>query len=1034
MKENSDLILYKASAGSGKTYTLAKEYIKILAINPYDYNKILAVTFTKKATAEMKTRIIEYLSLLERKDADVTTLRALIIDEIKQENDIDVSPFFDQHIHIALQLILHNYSHFNISTIDSFFQSIIRSFAKELDLPIGMEVELDTDLVINKAVEAMLKEYKTDKDAFSRWIEAYVIDLIEEDKSWKIENHISKFAQQLLKEEYQLIANATAEDFDIETYKAVLNELKQTVFSYKRFMDEKVQQVEAQIKQENLDISAYFQGNRSVQSFINNTKNYEPEANSYIQGMLNGSEDLFSKQVSKNVVLANQLTTAWNAYIQPFIVEVLSYKEKHELSYNSSEIVLKHIYAFALLEYINTQIKIYKSEKDLILISDTNQIVSLISKHEDVPFIFEKSANFLEYILIDEFQDTSQLQWDGMLPLLLEILQKQNGKVLIVGDPKQSIYRWRGGKMELIIDGIKQGMPNNWQTRKDEPLTKNFRSAHEIVTFNNAFFASVKQQIHLNNSLFEQVYTDAHQFIQKENKKGYVSCKWLEKPNKEEKEDKHLTEILSIIKSLENTHRYSDIAVLTRTNVQGANIANFLQENNIPVVSAESLLLMTQATIKLLIAALQYVLHPTETFYRVKLNYLYAQFMKAENSEQYLSQKTAFIENKIPFFKAENVALLSAVSINELTFLILQAVGLDMCRDSYIVRFQDVVYKFEQQHTGSLRAFLVYWEEQKEKLSILPPEGMDAVKLYTIHKSKGLQFPVVILPYANWSMQPKSDTTKWIKCAQEPFNKLHAFPVPLQKKLEKSYFSEIYQQELDMTYIDNVNMLYVAMTRPEEQLYILSTIEKTDKEVLPNTMSKFLKRILTQVALPNASHDEHVFIFGTPAVNNTTTSETLSTFVLQATSFQAYQSTLSLKQSAYFNEAQEKGAILHEILSNITEPSQLDKAVVQTAPHDTAYFQQEATKVLQFFEQQNWIGSQWQALNERDVWYNNEILRPDKVLLNDTVCIIIDFKTGAKEKAHIQQVQKYKTAYTALLAQQVQTYLLYTDTLELQEV
>jgi ATP-dependent exoDNAse (exonuclease V) beta subunit len=206
MSTSSQLILYRASAGSGKTYTLAKEYLKIVIRNPYDYNKILAVTFTRKATGEMKGRIIEYLSLLEKKAKKVDGLRKSIIEEINQNFSEDISGRFDENVHTALQLILHDYSNFNISTIDSFFQGIIRSFAKELDLPIGMEVELDTDSIIDLAVQAMLKEYKTDKDAFSKWIEEYLHDLIEEDKSWKIEKHISKLARQILSEEYQLLA------------------------------------------------------------------------------------------------------------------------------------------------------------------------------------------------------------------------------------------------------------------------------------------------------------------------------------------------------------------------------------------------------------------------------------------------------------------------------------------------------------------------------------------------------------------------------------------------------------------------------------------------------------------------------------------------------------------------------------------------------------------------------------------------------------------------------------------------------------
>jgi ATP-dependent helicase/nuclease subunit A len=1039
MRKSSNLVLYKASAGSGKTYALAKEYLKIVLLSPGDYNKILAVTFTRKATAEMKSRIIEYLTLLEKKDKKLEGLRNVVIAEIKAEKDVDISQHFDGNVSKALQLILHDYSNFNISTIDSFFQGIIRSFAKELDLPIGMEVELDTGKVIGVAVQNTLKDYKQDKDEFSRWLEEYLFDLLEEDKSWKIEQNIAKLASQILGEEYQLMVMNNDQSFDIQTYKNALSELKQIIVQYKRKLDFLTKEAEQKIARDRLDLSLYFQGNRSVQSFINKTSAYAPEANSFLLKMLDDGE-LYSKTKIKEEVVIRQLEHAWNSYLKPYVQDVLEWKEEHFARYVSAELVLKNIYSLALLAYINSKLKEYKSEQNLMLISDTNHIISLIAQHEEVPFIFEKSANFLKYILIDEFQDTSSLQWNGMLPLLLEILQNVNGRVLIVGDPKQSIYRWRGGKMELIVDGIAPDLSYHWDGRKDVPLVENYRSAPEIVRFNNALFSKIRDSITLEHPLFRQVLEDVIQSEKKAELNGFVQCKWLDKKGVPEGEDIHLHEVLNIIESLNGTKRYGDIAVLTRNNADGFSVANFLQQKNIPVVSAESLLLQHQQSIKLLIAAMQYIAYPEEDFYAVKLNYLFAGFTGKEHAEQYLAKHAAeyyFFEEQISFLQRKNAQKLSAVSVLELVFLLMKELGLDIQTDSYLWRFQDIVLQHGRQQINSLVDFLEYWEANKSKLSILPPEGMDAVQIYTIHKSKGLQFPVVILPYADWSMKPKPTSSIWVKSNEPPFDELKAFPVEMNKKMESSLFASFYQKEVEATYMDNINLLYVACTRPEEQLYILSDIQKENKsDELPANVSELLKNILSGLTLENSTCTDDEFIFGKRS-EAPTSSETQKGVKSIAPGFiHNFKANLPLSGSEEHNEAQVKGNMLHTILSKVHRPDQWHKAVASTALNqkEVAIYSTAVKKVIDFFEQQQWYDASWQHLSEQSVWFKQNELRPDKVLLKEDQCIIIDYKTGAKEKKHTAQVKEYMAAYATILQRPVSGFLLYIDTLELQAV
>ena len=1040
MSNSTNLILYKASAGSGKTYALTKEYLKIILLNPYDYNKILAVTFTRKATQEMKSRIIEELSKLEKTEKDIKTieLKNAIIDEIKSAKNIDISSYFDKNANIALQLILHDYSNFNISTIDSFFQTIIRSFAKELDLPIGMEIELDTESVIQQAVQDMLKEYKTDKDSFSRWLEDFVFDLIDDDKSWKIEQQLIKLGSQLLSEEYQLLTQNNQQDFDIETYKKTLLDLKKIVLDYRKKIDDLTKQTEREIENDNLDLSLFYQGTRSVQSFINKTKSYEPATNSYLEKMLDGGE-LYSKTKLKDANSIHQLENAWNNYLMPFIQQILNHKDEHQKTYNAAEMVLKNIYAVGLLAFINTKIKEYKAAKNLVLISDTNRIISVIAEHEEVPFIFEKSANFLKYILIDEFQDTSTLQWKGMLPLLLEILQNVDGLVLIVGDPKQSIYRWRGGKMELIIDGIRPDLLYHWKNVKEISLTDNYRSAKEIIEFNNAFFTSIQKNISLDNFLFQEVLKDVKQEIIKTDVPGFVQCKWL--PKKEDDEvNTHLQETLQIIKSLENANKYSDIAILVRTNTHGAAVANYLQENNIPVVSAESLLLQNKLSIKLLIAALEYILHSNENFYAVKLNYLYAQFLEKDYIESYLvkpKNNTYFFEQQLPFFIKENVLKLTSMAMNELVFLLIQQFGLDAQTDNYILRFQDVVMQHAQNATNSIVDFLDFWNEQKNKISILPPDGIDAVKIYSIHKSKGLQFPIVIIPFCDWKMSPKTRSLIWLQNNEKPFDVLKTFPVEFSQEMENSLFELDYKKEIEATYIDNINLLYVAFTRAETQLYILSSIEKEDKkEALPQNTSRLLTNIIPTLNLKNAEINTNEFIFGKKVSKIVKEEKKIELKNIELVTIQDFKQKINLKHKIQYNDAQAKGTTLHTILANINQPNQLEKAI-NTAiltEIEIPFYTEKTKNIISLFKQNNWFDAKWHHFNERELLYNKENLRADKILLSDDVCIVIDYKTGAKEKNHITQLQEYMNVCTTTLQQKIQGYLLYVDTMELVEI
>jgi ATP-dependent exoDNAse (exonuclease V) beta subunit len=361
---------------------------------------------------------------------------------------------------------------------------------------------------------------------------------------------------------------------------------------------------------------------------------------------------------------------------------------------------------------------------------------------------------------------------------------------------------------------------------------------------------------------------------------------------------------------------------------------------------------------------------------------------------------------------------------------------LDAEMDSYLWRFQDVVLNFSQTKSTSVIDFLHYWSEKKEKLSILPPDGINAVKIYTIHKSKGLQFPVVIFPYCNWSMKPKPDATIWIKNDENPFDKLNAFPVEMIKKMENSFFVDEYQKELEATYIDNINMLYVAFTRAEEQLYILSDAEKNSSktETLPQNVSKLLYDIVPQLNLNQATHNINEFSYGNNQTITEAENDELNVIQIEPVNYHNFKEKMPLHRENNYNEAQIKGNILHTVLSKINQANQLRKAVATTTIEDVGYYTSTAQKVMEIFAEHNWFDEKWIVLNERNLYFNQQLLRADKVLLSNEECVIIDYKTGAKDNKHIQQMREYMNAYAMLYTQKISAYLVYIENTELIQV
>ncbi|MCB9034516.1 MAG: UvrD-helicase domain-containing protein [Chitinophagales bacterium] len=1032
----SSLKIINASAGSGKTYLLAKSFVELLILNPFNYRHILAITFTKKATAEMKDRVLLFLQELAQGKND--DLKQDIVATIKTNYNLEVNHLVQKNALLALQNILHNYANFNITTIDSFFQHVIRSFAKELNLPIGLNIELDTEQVIKDCVDLIFDEYNGKNTVLSNWLEKYINFTIVEDKSWKIKKNIFSLGKELLKEEFDLYYNILDNSLDFDFFEKEIVQLQQKIKALEQTVQEKIDQARAICKTYAIDYSKFSFGISTVDGFLNKAKYLELDGTTRLKKMLDGEQDFLSAKTRKEAPeIALAIENCWHNGLQNILSDIYIFEEENNKEYKTYKSALQNIYSLALLSAINDKVKTYRKKENCLLINDANHWISKITKNSSSPFIYEKTGLYLRHLLIDEFQDTSLLQWNGVLPLIIEILSQYNTTVTIVGDPKQSIYRWRGGKMDLLLYQIEQDIKNTDNIIK-KPLEKNYRSKKNIVDFNNFLFNTIKSSLSINR--LENAYESIVQESKYKEDDGFIKIEWTTKENHL---DSFLNDIQNYISQQQQSNQtinYKDIAILVRSNAEGIKIANHLQANNIPFISTESVLVKNDLSVQLIIALLYYIYDETELFYKYQLESYYTQYHQLGNlSEIFDANKTSwFIDDWLNENKTQLNTLLS-LNLSECIYIAINLLNIKTINHAYILRFLDVVQTFTQEKETNISAFLNYWEEKKESIAVLPSSEVNAVQIMTVHKSKGLQFKAVFIPFGNWRLNAKANTIFWAAANNADLSLTH-FPINIKSDLASTHFDKSYFLEQELSTIDTINLCYVAFTRAEEQLFVYY-IDKSTESKTENNLGDLIKNTLYNNQFNNSIFENNIFKYGSDVIITTkkTTANTIATATLASVNLlnQSIQTHLA-NQTSF--ETTIKGKFFHQLMelsfgigdiSNYAMQLNATYLLTNDAVQQIIH-QVNTTKTL--FANNTWLNKDYQILKERKIIYQKEVLIPDIVFKNENNIVIIDYKTGAKEKSHETQIKKYQVAYTSIFNLPCETYLLYTDDMNLIKV
>jgi ATP-dependent helicase/nuclease subunit A len=1155
------LTIYKSSAGSGKTFTLVREYVKLLIKEPNNYRHILAITFTNKATDEMKERIVRALAQLAANSPKAESLAQVLL------ADPDLKPiterFLQQQAAKALALILHNYAEFSVSTIDSFFQQILRNFAKELKIPVRYEVELDTKAVIDTLVMKLLLDVGHRKE-ITQWLEEFVFASLDDDKGWKIERQITELSERIFQEDVwenikvqidetpaeqtneknapanpklltnigQIIAETNTPNSNLgnephltQNPNTEQNSTEQNDLDNEPHLtqDQKLAQLAAQ---KELLMTAHYEKLRSLVKKLHATRHafeekmiaFGKEGLALIAGygltvkdFKVGTAGFFEKISRKNLEAPSATllkiyagdTTQWCAKtslvknkidqlidngLQDLLIETIAFYDEQLPNYYSAQEVVKNIYIYGLLHEIKDKLIDYRTENSKLLISDTNFILNSIIKgtantdtftESDAPFIFEKVGLTYHHIMLDEFQDTSNYQWKNLLPLVQNTLSEQH-RALVVGDVKQSIYRWRGGNMNLLLTGLKRDLKPFWDDDTEQELAYNYRSKYEIVRFNNSLFKAATQVLNELPALsgataINQAYQTVEQQIKK-GEGGFVQVQFL--PN-DAKSDMRWQEIaeqqtLELIDELQASGiKLNQIAILTRRNQDGSQMAKLLGEKGIKVISSESLLLNQSPKIRLLMSLLKFIADQRNVIARaeVLVNYvdIYNNWLKRQTpsaelpppitnnlhqlytDHQHPDPQNNLFNTLLPQNLIDNLSSLTKLALYEAVEEIIRHLKLNHEPDAYIQRFQDLVLEHTNQTGNDLRTFLVWWEQNqnKDKCSIIVPKGEDAITIMTVHKAKGLEFPVVIMPYADWSLKPKNGSVLWSKSNQEPYNNMGIIPLNISNRLNQSHFSAPYQTELLDTYLDNMNLLYVAFTRPTDRLYAFTPMYNPNSTAAKTGELNSLHQLL-YLALKSPHYatigqwsDNNTYTYGNNQNNTLTDAETDEVSPLTEYISNDYRQRITIKsesqkffmlfdndRSVAIRIGQQVHAVLEKTQTQTDVPNVIRKLQLKGIVNqdDIPTIEQRLHQVFNLPEVQMWFGDGWdKILCERTVMNNSRKKIPDRVMLKGKQAVIVDYKTGEKKDSYFTQVNDYAQILESMGYQVTQKYLLYIN-------
>ena len=1041
------LAIYRSSAGSGKTFTLVRNYIDYLfsAKGNNKHRKLLAVTFTKKATAEMKDRIIKELSLLANNQGSAHA------EFLRQKHSLSESQLQIKAQAILFD-ILQDYSMFAVTTIDSFFQQIVRSFAHELSLQGSYNIELDEKQIRHAAVDDFF--FNLPKDSTSPVIQqlmSIIEDNMDEGESWNPTQVVYELTAQLFKETFLLhkdsIDQLLSKADSLNQYRKELRQWRKDFFE--RFFalvkqKEKIvpPEYEDEFSQKSKRFSVFRWTKADIMKFLK-----APKELNYLRELFENTESMGKTDFARQQAIKLQ-PVAHDLYRLLFSDEA-----KKVLN---ADIILTYLPYLEIIHEVEICIRRSNKELNRLPISQTNLLLHrVIAEQSDTPFIYDKIGTRIQHYLIDEFQDTSDMQWSNFHPLVSET-NAQGNENLVVGDSKQSIYRWRNSDYALLEYQLKKDFINQ---AKENILPNNYRSDRTIVEQNNKIFGlltdAMQQEYDMRLDFkdsangIKRVYNS---YLQEPTRaeSGYLRIEFLPFSTAAQRRLEAMNRLPDILHDLQQRgYNMSDVVFLIRNNSEGGKLANYLMSQGFEVMSNDSMLVDSAEEVKFIILLLKWQIHPKDQLIQTELQYHY-DLIKGKDAHQALMHSINITDNTLwqEAIQYSHLPLLNQVEklirhfnlrVNEGSQLYLQA-------------FEDVIYNYSNKYSNDLYSFLDWWDQTGSQTKISMPTNSQSVQVMTIHKSKGLEFDVVIVPFCDWetsdAQTQKKKNILWVEPKDDLFSmngQIPLLPVVYSSNLKNTIFASDYKRELQDLYIDNLNLTYVAFTRAKHELYVFGpTSDYTtakgntanDRNNIGGMLHSLLKQELT----------ENIYQSGNKRIKESEQPQTPHILVYDDRTGHQPQLLLHSNAQDFFlaerpketNSSANLGIIMHQLLCQIKHKDDESTAISRLLQEGVINAEQmgiiktEMRRFWQLIDGKDWFDEHYEILNEQSIVLPNGMTRrPDRVLLDKEKAIVIDYKFGyLQPQEHKEQVKEYMCLIKDM-GFEVEGYLCYVNKKEI---
>lgn len=1072
--------ILQASAGSGKTFSLAAHYLILLFSSENKYREILAVTFTNKATEEMKTRILEVLAGLAKGSKHVESYQQIILKEYPQLDNESLQ----QQAGTIYRKILHDYSRFSVSTIDGFVQKVIRGFAFELGLSADYALELNIEKVKDDLLERLDESLSHNRHILD-WVIQLALEKIKENKSWNYRSELRNIISEIFKESFQVfedsLSRLTPDELN-ELFKEYAKITKQQIKHYEDSIGELVSKAVEVFGRYHLDKSNFVNGSRSWLWKLETLNDNNDDKTAKIFSLID-APDLWFKEGKGDLSLYNELN--------PLLKKIKNFREEHIGGYKLAMAFNQNLYYLRLMQEVASLLARYRNENSNLLISDAQKLVTGITDDagDNPSFIWEKVGNKYRNFLFDEFQDTSTQQWKSFRAILINALASATGKQtdhLIVGDVKQSIYRWRSGDWNILHRQARQDVQA--ENVQEDSLEENYRSTKNIIAFNNFLYREIPAllQTGINNTVnaqsaatqqwwkeknFDTIISDVYSGSFQKNAAstrngGKIKIqrfsgdgqRYTETQFKEDALNAATTEITALLEH--HNYRYKDIAILVRSNYEAGLCVNKLMQQNIPVLSGDALLIANNPAIDLIINTLKVFtgLDGQTALYKANCIALYHSLHRQPGQER--QQEPADPEL---YFELSNKPLsrlgyalpgtlcahwqswlqLPLAELIETLFGCYRLTGLTQ-HIPYLMAFRDLVNTATKAGEKGIISFLEWWEEEGAAKALPSPEGANAVQIITIHKSKGLAFRAVLVPFCNWDIKTKANAIFWVPATGTPYYQVGSMPLKFSESLAGSTVAKAYFEELLYGHMDSLNMLYVATTRTKDFLYLATMGKKGEGKIstIGDTLNAVIKELDETFAGSGIYESGEIVPSKEPETDRAVFR--LSCYPTSGRLSKLYEAEEEKHIVHLLNREKSgrKGSLAHEILANASGEKEADKYLDKLLldgmikKEEQPGLKQAVMDVLNDPQIISLFKEAEQSIVEKNIIdTHGKIQRPDRIIIARDRVVLLDYKfTFEQDISHREQILRYKDLLEQMGLKNINAYLFYAGSKELKMV